>query len=343
MKYKSVLLIAAALLLTAVACKEKEEETNYLSFSGNPEFSLPPFVEVGQTITITPKTVTRASSDQETALPGCYWTVSQLAIRDTIRREGDPSSLPYSYTLQIPDSLQTITVLCAVFAEGYTNASSSVNTIIVRTGQGYSSLQGFDYPPYTFRDGRDGRIYHYTKAAGLDWMAQNLAYAGEGHSYYDCPVMDGIFGRYYTWDEAQRACPEGWRLPTNEEFLSFNNAFLKTPVAASAKENFKNGAGNHMANGYFNATRLWEFWPDVTPENTSGLSLLPLGYLSIQGEANVFMDVMKYAMFWTADTYGEEQAYYRSVYMKYDSIGCEFGYKDYMALNTRCVRTSSTD
>ncbi len=155
MKYKSVLLLAAALLLTAVACKEKEEETNYLSFVGSPEFTLPPFVEVGQTITITPKTVARASSDQEMALPGCYWTVSQLAIRDTIRREGDPSSLPYSFTLQIPDSLQTITVLCAVFAEGYTNASSSVNTIIVRTGQGYSSLQGFDYPPYTFRDGRD--------------------------------------------------------------------------------------------------------------------------------------------------------------------------------------------
>ena len=93
-----------------------------------------------------------------------------------------------------------------------------------------------------------------------------------------------------------------------------------------------------MANGYFNASRLWEFWPDVTPVNTSGFSLLPLGYISIQGEDNNHLDVMKYAMFWTGDELDRDQAYFRSVYMKYDSISCETGYKDYMALNTRCVR-----
>ena len=31
------------------------------------------------------------------------------------------------------------------------------------------------------------------------------------------------FGNYYTWYEAQNACPAGWRLPTREEFGSLIN------------------------------------------------------------------------------------------------------------------------
>lgn len=338
MKLKTVLLLSAAILLVAASCKKKEEETTYLSFVGSPEFTLPPFVEVGQTISITPKAVTRASTDTETSEPGCYWTISQLAIRDTVRREGDPASQSCSFSFEVPDSLQTLTVLCSRFADGYTNSSHSVNTIVVRTGNGYSSLQGFKYPEQRFTDTRDFRSYHYLTAAGMDWMAENLAYEGCGYSYFKCAVMDKLFGRFYTWNEAKSACPEGWRLPTNEEILALTKAFTPEIAPASAKETFKNGAGRLMANGYFNASRLWEFWPDVTPVNTSGFSLLPLGYVSIQGEENNHLDVMKYAMFWTGDELDGDQAYFRSVYMKYDSISCETGYKDYMALNTRCVR-----
>ena len=340
MRFRSVLLLSSALLLLAASCKKKEEETTYLSFDGTPEFSIPYFVSVGQTLTLTPKEVRRTSTDTETALPGCYWTVSQLSLRDTVRREGDPSSTPTSFTFEVPDSLRTITVMCAMYAKGYTNASSSSSCIIVRTGNGYSSLQGITYPPHSFRDERDGRVYRYQKAGRYDWMAENLAYAGYGYSYFNSEVMDNLFGRYYSWKDAVKACPEGWRLPTNEEFLAFHNQYAQTP-ATQARETYQSGAGLHMANAYFNASRMWEFWPDVKPVNTSGLSLLPLGYLAIRGEEHAHLDPMQYALFWTADEAGEEQAYYRSIFMKYDRIYCETGYKDYMALNVRCIRENT--
>ena len=149
--------------------------------------------------------------------------------------------------------------------------------------------------------------------------------------------MTDIFGRYYTWREAKESCPEGWRLPTNEEFLAFNNAF-SSPAGNSAMTTFKQGAGAHMANAYFNSNRMWEYWPDVEPRNTSGFSLIPLGYIAIQDTDLAYMEVMRYALFWTADERDADQAYFRSVYMKYDTISCEPGYKDYMALNVRCVR-----
>ena len=31
--------------------------------------------------------------------------------------------------------------------------------------------------------------------------------------------MDMIFGKYYTWTEAQTACPEGWELPSDADFV----------------------------------------------------------------------------------------------------------------------------
>ena len=338
MKFRSVLLLSAALLLLAVSCKDKkEDDVTYLSFQGSPEFTLPTFLGVGDSFHLTPKAVSRAASDTKTTLPGCYWTISQLNIRDTVRREGDPDTVPFDFSFEVPDSLRTITVLCSMFAEGYTNSSVSTSCIIVRSKDGYSSIQGITYPETTFLDTRDNRVYHYATHNGLDWMAENLSYDALGISYFDCEVMDDLFGRYYTWTDASAACPEGWRLPTNAEFLALNNAYAKVPSTVP-NTTFQTGAGAHMANAYFNASRMWEYWPDVTPTNASGLSLLPLGYVSVQGESHAHLDQFKYALFWTADEINEEQAYFRSIYMKYDTISCEAGYKDYMALNLRCVR-----
>ena len=338
MRFRSLLFLAAALVLAYACCKKTEEETTYLSFAESPEFTLEPFVRAGSTITLTPKKlVSRASTDTKTELPGCYWYVSQTNTRDTVRFEGDPESVSASFTFEIPDSLQTLTVMCAMFAEGYSNASTSVSCIAVRPKGGYTSLQGVDLPVMTIVDNRDYRVYHYTTVAGLDWMAQNLAYAGKGYSYFDSELLDDIFGRYYTWGDARESCPEGWRLPTNADFLALNNAY-SSPAGTDPMATFKQGAGAHMANAYFNLTRMWEYWPDVEPRNTSKMSVLPMGYLSVQETDHAHLEVMQYALFWTADERNEDQAWYRSIYMKYDTINCESGYKDYMAMNVRCVR-----
>lgn len=341
MHAKSYLLLAAALLLSLGCCKKTDDDTTYLSFQGSPDFSIPAFVHVGETLTMTPTgLVARASSDTNTDLPGCYWSVSPISLRDTVRLEGDPESTPTTFTFTVPDSLQTLTVLCGMFASGYNSATTSISCVAVRTHGGYSSLQGVDLPKTAFTDTRDYRAYHYTTVAGLDWMAENLAWPGAGYSYYDSEVLDALFGRYYTWTDARNACPEGWRLPTNEEFLAFNNAYVSQP-GTIALTTFPHGAGAHMANGYFNGNRMWDFWPDVQPLNTSGFSLLPMGYVAIQEQSHVHRDILTYALFWTADEVNEDQAWFRSVYMKYDTIGCEAGYKDYMAMNVRCVRTTA--
>lgn len=73
----------------------------------------------------------------------------------------------------------------------------------------------------TFTDIRDGQSYRWIKMDdGKIWMAENLNYKTKNSYCYD--VNDnycGKFGRLYTWNAAEFACPEGWSLPLEAEWL----------------------------------------------------------------------------------------------------------------------------
>jgi len=77
-------------------------------------------------------------------------------------------------------------------------------------------------PPRTgsFTDPRDGQTYKWVILRdGKKWMAENLNYERyESYCYDDNPENCKEYGRLYTWDAAMGACPEGWRLPSYDEW-----------------------------------------------------------------------------------------------------------------------------
>ena len=79
----------------------------------------------------------------------------------------------------------------------------------------------------TFIDPRDGQEYRTVKLKdGKIWMAQNLNFdVGEGcHFYNDDPENEEKYGRLYTWEAAKKACPDGWRLPSDKEWKEMINS-----------------------------------------------------------------------------------------------------------------------
>jgi len=72
----------------------------------------------------------------------------------------------------------------------------------------------------TFSDSRDGQTYRTVQLNGLEWMADNFKYdIGYGcWSYHNDDRNSDIYGRLYTLEGAKKACPEGWRLPSDEEW-----------------------------------------------------------------------------------------------------------------------------
>ena len=76
-------------------------------------------------------------------------------------------------------------------------------------------------PQDSLVDSRDNKKYATVLIDGRVWMAQNLAYdAGTGTVCYDddCDSYLEDYGYLYSFEAAKTACPDGYHLPTDEEW-----------------------------------------------------------------------------------------------------------------------------
>ena len=88
--------------------------------------------------------------------------------------------------------------------------------------------------------------------------------------------MSDVFGRFYSYEEAMTACPEGWRIPTEEDWMSLANS-----VEADVTEKyttFDDVASKLFANASFNGVQIIPYWPEVGDITNDGkVGLLPFG------------------------------------------------------------------
>ena len=339
-------LAGATLLYGAQSCKEDENQNTYSSsFLNAPAFELPDFVQAGEEYILKPCEVERALDDTCTLSAGLFWKVDNITSgNDTVRLEGeDPKLKDGSFKLIIPDTLVTLNVECAAFAKGYyNNYYYSYCTVVDKdkslTGQNLDRSK-------QFTDRRDERIYCYTVIGGTDWMSQNIAYKGTdgktGFSYFYSPVMDELFGRLYSLDEALTICPEGWRLPVQDDFNEMARIF--NPSASySVTQSIPDIAGHMMTDARFNGEKLWEYWPNVTIDNRTGLSALPIGYALIESYDNIkFQGSLKRFIIWTGDrpaSNPEEQMYLKYIYDNSADLSSFAGFRGSIVAPVRCVR-----
>ena len=347
---KLYLLVFAAAVLTAVSCK-KDDDTKVLpSLNGSLTFYAPEFIAPGQKLTMTPKGV----SHPEGGELGYYWKVTPgMSVSDTTRYEngltldGKESDGTFSYTF--PDTLGTYTISAYAFAKGYSGASRvRYATVVIgdMTGKGSITENGIKSsdPKITV----DGIDYYYTNIAGLDWFRHNLANPSFGAPYNNDAAMGPVFGRYYSFEEAVQACPEGWRLPSEEDWLSLGKEL------GSEGEKFgliKDVASKLMVDVYFNGIQMWEYWPEVGEKtNSSRMSVIPAGYanLGVREADGSYKDVesngvYEYAAFWTADTDEDGMAYYRYLICDQSDMMISKGDPEAFGASVRCVRDAVSE
>src|SRR5262245_5816625 len=82
----------------------------------------------------------------------------------------------------------------------------------------------------TFTDPRDGYRYPVVVVGSLRWFAENLRFAtADSRCYWSDQANCEDHGRLYRWDDAMRACPGGWRLPSENDWRALERTLGMAP------------------------------------------------------------------------------------------------------------------
>ena len=207
------------------------------------------------------------------------------------------------------------------------SSSSSETTQSSSSTENISAGSVYDATAKTLTDLRDGQTYKTVKIGEQVWMAENLNYADsvktpslKGKSW----CYDGVagycekYGRLYTWAAAKTVCPEGWHLPSYDEW---NTLFTAVGGKSTAGAKLKSQTG-------------WTAYDGITNEDSFGFSALPAGYRNSIGN---YYGEGNYAYFWSSTEYGSNYAYYMYLYYGSDYAYLDY-YSKYYGLSVRCVK-----
>ena len=93
-------------------------------------------------------------------------------------------------------------------------------TLIAKSSYVPSETNDNNDLPNQFIDNRDDKIYKIVEIGNQVWMAENLAYkANSGCWAYDDNSSNVTkYGYLYNWETANKVCPDGYHLPTDDEW-----------------------------------------------------------------------------------------------------------------------------
>lgn len=335
----TLLFIVVGVVILSPSCKKKEEEKEYMT--GSVTFAFPEYCLVGATIQAY-CTGIQSPTDVE-----YYWTSSLLLGKDTIYSQ--------SITFHIPDSAGTYIVSASAKREGYYGSSSSESVVAIDPDINSGSISGIKQSNLSFVDARDGNEYMYVKVGSLDWMAENLRYAGSmdapvGSVYYGEATLRVIFGSLYSWNDAtggvsgsglgagvQGVCPDGWSIPTKEDWEDLGKA-LNGGEEVRFTQNWEGLASQLTPEVYFNKEKMWAYNPKFKKSNETGWNAIPCGHST--DRYSRFRHLLQYGVWWSSYEQNGKGAY-RLIGQETNAVPAHFTDKDDFGASVRCVRKSN--
>lgn len=184
-----------------------------------------------------------------------------------------------------------------------------------------------------FIDPRDGKSYNAIKIGNQCWMAENLNIGTminstnggtnndgeqtdngtiEKYCYYNEPDSCDVYGGLYQWNEmmqyiitqgTQGICPDGWHIPTDDEWCILENELDAGSINCSTTGWRGTDAGCKMRE---TGTAHW-WTPNTCATNSSGFTARGGGARLTDCS---FGDILASALFWTSTYKDGTEAWY---------------------------------
>jgi uncharacterized protein (TIGR02145 family) len=203
----------------------------------------------------------------------------------------------------------------------------------------------------TFTDTRDGHQYKAVTIGTQTWMAENLAWlpsvnrVGTGLFEEECRYVYsydgtdtgaaksvatfGVYGVLYNWMAARSACPAGWHLPTDQEWIELER-FLGMTAEETLLRDWRTtgdaGLKLKSASG----------WTRGNGADAFGFAALPGGCRGYGG-----FESKGYAgYFWTASTIDGDNGWRRGICSDSKGISRQED-RRYFGCSVRCVKNKA--
>ncbi|MEA1876625.1 MAG: FISUMP domain-containing protein [Bacteroidota bacterium] len=268
----------------------------------------------------------------------CWSTDSQPTIFDFRTSHGPgEGSFVSNLTGLMPGTRYYLRAYATTSIATYYGEENSFSTL--GSGQEFS----------VFTDQRDGQVYRYTEIGQQIWMTENLAYLTDVSPvasgsliapFYYVYNYNGFnveqakasssyqnYGVLYNWNAAKVSCPDGWHLPSDQEWIEMER-FLGMDGNEALANRFRNTG---MVGDQLKTTSGW--FNEENGSNSSGFSALPAGYRVRGGE---YKSQGSYASYWTADEDGF-MAISRGLYYFNDGVYRANWYKS-AGFSVRCIK-----
>ena len=200
--------------------------------------------------------------------------------------------------------------------------------------------------PQTLTD-IDGNIYKVIQIGDQCWMAENLKVThfpdgtpiphvpndedwlnladnntDAAYCFYNNDESLG-YGALYTYAAAKEVCPDGWHLPSDEEwrtlelYLTNNGYNYDGSIGYSSSETYSNRIGKALASatGWHVSDEIGKIGNKQETNNASGFNVLPVGIRSFHVNSSGVEDACFYdyegesSYFWTSTEYPKSEQY----------------------------------
>ena len=195
------------------------------------------------------------------------------------------------------------------------------------TSKGWTFTLETLYDWFVLQDSRDSKKYPTIGIKTQLWMAKNLNYeTSNSYCYNGQESFCEGYGRLYVWDDEvmSNICPEGWHLPSKEEFETLIDA------VGGADE-----AGLHLKSttGWANSGMGWSGNGNGTDDY--GFSALPVGMRNNGGGIFGGEELLTYM--WSSTPYNEYSMYSLYLHAGRKSAEVDLTGKGY-GISIRCVK-----